>query len=122
MTGSSTVEVRLRVPSNHLMVELLGERDALLRQVETSFPLAKIVARGNEISLTGPEREADAARTVLDEMLILVQEGQPLDAERVDRVISLVRKDVPSPSGIFTESIKVGRGRHVRPKTFGQKR
>ena len=104
------------------MVELLGERDALLRQVETSFPLAKIVARGNEISLTGPEREADAARTVLDEMLILVQEGQPLDAERVDRVISLVRKDVPSPSGIFTESIKVGRGRHVRPKTFGQKR
>jgi phosphate starvation-inducible PhoH-like protein len=55
-------------------------------------------------------------------MLILLQEGQPLDAERVDRVISLVRKDVPSPSGIFTESIKVGRGRHVRPKTFGQKR
>ena len=104
------------------MVELLGERDALLRQVEVSFPLAKIVARGNEISLTGPEREADAARTVLDEMLILVQEGQPLDAERVDRVISLVRKDVPSPSGIFTESIKVGRGRHVRAKTFGQKR
>ena len=104
------------------MVELLGERDARLRQVETSFPLAKIVARGNEISVTGPERETDAARTVLDEMLILVQEGQQLDAERVDQVISLVRKDVPSPSGIFTESIKVGRGRHVRPKTLGQKR
>jgi phosphate starvation-inducible PhoH-like protein len=104
------------------MVELLGERDARLRQVETSFPLARIVARGNEISVTGPERETDAARTVLDEMLILVQEGQQLDAERVDQVISLVRKDVPSPSGIFTESIKVGRGRHVRPKTLGQKR
>jgi phosphate starvation-inducible PhoH-like protein len=104
------------------MVELLGERDARLKQVETSFPLAKIVARGNEISVTGPERETDAARTVLDEMLILVQEGQQLDAERVDQVISLVRKDVPSPSGIFTESIKVGRGRHVRPKTLGQKR
>ena len=104
------------------MVELLGERDARLRQVETSFPLARIVARGNEISVTGPERETDAARTVLDEMLILVQEGEQLDAERVDQVISLVRKDVPSPSGIFTESIKVGRGRHVRPKTLGQKR
>lgn len=104
------------------MVELLGERDARLRQVETSFPLARIVARGNEISVTGPEREIDAARTVLDEMLILVQEGQQLDAERVDQVISLVRKDVPSPSGIFTDSIKVGRGRHVRPKTLGQKR
>ena len=121
MTGTSTVEARLRVPSNHLMLELLGERDAHLRQVEKSFPLARIVARGNEIILTGPEREIDGARTALDEMLILVQEGQQLDGDRVDRVIALVRKDVPSPSGVFTESIEVGRGRHVRPKTLGQK-
>jgi len=103
------------------MLELLGERDAHLRQVEKSFPLARIVARGNEIILTGPEREIDGARTALDEMLILVQEGQQLDGDRVDRVIALVRKDVPSPSGVFTESIEVGRGRHVRPKTLGQK-
>ncbi len=59
---------------------------------------------------------------MLEEMLIIVQEGQQLDADRVSRVIELVRKDVPSPSGVFTESIAVGRGRHVRPKTFGQKR
>ena len=58
----------------------------------------------------------------MEELLILVQEGQQLDADRVDRVIDLVRRDVPSPSGVFTESIAVGRGRHVRPKTFGQKR
>ena len=122
MTSTAATDVQIRVPSNHLMVELLGERDEHLRGVEAGFPLARIVARGNEITISGPERDAEAARTVLEEMLIIVQEGQPLDADRVSRVIELVRQDVPSPSGVFTESITVGRGRHVRPKTFGQKR
>jgi phosphate starvation-inducible PhoH-like protein len=122
VTNPSATEIRLRVPSNHLMIELLGQRDAFLRQVEEAFPTARIVARGNEIDISGPDRETGAARTVMEELLILVQEGQQLDADRVDRVIDLVRRDVPSPSGVFTESIAVGRGRHVRPKTFGQKR
>jgi phosphate starvation-inducible PhoH-like protein len=104
------------------MIELLGQRDAFLRQVENAFPTARIVARGNEIDISGPDRATDAARTVLEELLILVQEGQQLDADQVERVIALVQRDVPSPSGVFTESIAVGRGRHVRPKTFGQKR
>ena len=120
MTSNTTTDVRVRVPSNHLMVELLGERDAHLKLVEEAFPLARIVARGNEINITGPEHESEAAGTVLEELLIVVQEGQQLDDDRVTRVIDLVRRDVPSPSGVFTESIAVGRGRHVRPKTFGQ--
>ncbi len=103
------------------MVELLGEHDAHLREVEAGFPLARIVVRGNEITISGPERDAAAVRTVIEELLIVVQEGQQLDAESVGRVIALVRKDVPSPSGIFTDSIAVGRGRYVRPKTLGQK-
>jgi phosphate starvation-inducible PhoH-like protein len=103
------------------MVDLLGERDSFLRQVEGAFPLARIVARGNELLLSGPEAETSLVRTVFDELLILIQEGEPLDTDRVARVIDLVRKDVPSPSGIFTEAIRVGRGRQVRPKTLGQK-
>ncbi len=119
---TSSTDLRVRVPSNHLMAELLGERDAHLKRVEDAFPLARIVARGNEITVSGPERETEAVETVLGELLIVVQEGQQLDDDRVSRVIDLVRRDVPSPSGVFTESIAVGRGRHVRPKTFGQKR
>ena len=121
MTNPSVTEVRLLIPSNHLMIELLGERDMYLRQVEDAFPTAQIVARGNEIMIDGPERDSDLAKTVVEELLILVQEGQALDEERVVRVIDMVRKDVPSPSGIFKDSIIVGRGRHVRPKTLGQK-
>lgn len=104
------------------MVELLGTRDVHLRRVESAFPRARLVARGTEIDITGDEREIVLAHTVLDELLVLVQEGQSLDADQVDRVIDMVRADVPKPSGVFTDSIAVGRGKIVRPKTLGQKR
>jgi len=122
VTIPSSTQIPLRVSSSHLMLDLLGERDAHLRQVEEAFGDVRILARGNEISISGPDAGAEMVRTVFDELLILIQEGQPLDGDRVRRVIELVKQDVPSPSGIFTASIKVGRGRLVRPKTMGQKR
>jgi phosphate starvation-inducible protein PhoH and related proteins len=105
------------------MVDLLGERDCYLKQVDTAFPEARIVARGNEIVIdnAGSEEMLDMVRTVFDELLILIQEGEALDEDRVSRVIEMVKEDVPSPSGVFTDSINVGRGKHVRPKTHGQK-
>ncbi len=114
--------VRLRVPSNHLMLELVGEQDAHLRALEGAYPDVKIVARGNEISFTGETARAEEVRTVAEELLILVQEGQRLDADRVARVIDMVREEVPSPSGVLTEGVPVGRGKIVRPKTVGQHR
>ncbi len=122
MTYPPDTEARVRVPSNHLMVELLGPRDVHLRRVEDAFTAARLVARGNEIDITGDEREIALAHTVLEELLVLVQEGQSLDSDRVDRVIDMVKSDVPKPSGVFTDSISVGRGKVVRPKTLGQKR
>jgi phosphate starvation-inducible PhoH-like protein len=121
LTVPSDTDVRVRVPSNHLMVELLGNRDVHLRRVEDAFKGARLVARGNEIDVSGDEREVGMARIVLDELLVLLQEGQSLDADRVERVIEMVKADVPKPSGVFTDSISVGRGKIVRAKTLGQK-
>lgn len=121
MTYPPDTDSRVRVPSNHLMIELLGNRDAHLKRVEKAFPRARLVARGNEIDLVGDEAEVAMAHTVIEELLVLVQEGQSIDADRVDRVISMVRSDVPKPSGVFTDSISVGRGKIVRAKTLGQK-
>jgi len=121
VSNPAATEIRVRVSSNLLMAELLGHNDAFLRRVEAAFPAALIVARGNEILIDGPDDATGLARTVVDELLILVQEGHRLDEDRVDRVIDMVKQDVPSPAGVFTESITVGRGKHVRPKTLGQR-
>jgi phosphate starvation-inducible PhoH-like protein len=102
------------------MFDLLGESDRHLRQVESHFPEVRFVARGDEIALKGEEGTVEAALTALGELLILVQEGQPLDSGKVDEVVKMVRDDVPSPSGVLKDGIPVGRGRMVRPKTHGQ--
>ncbi|MEX1124972.1 MAG: PhoH family protein [Acidimicrobiia bacterium] len=104
------------------MLDLLGDSDRHLRQVEDHFPEVRFVARGDEIILKGDELAVEKARTVLTELLILVQEGHPLDSGRVDEVVKMVRDEVPSPSGILSDGIPVGRGRMVRPKTHGQQK
>jgi phosphate starvation-inducible protein PhoH and related proteins len=116
------VQERLRVSSNHLMLDLLGQGDIHLKAVETSFPQVVMVARGNEVSLTGPAAEVAEARRVLDELLLLVQEGQALDTQRVEQIVQMVRAAVPSPAGILSDGLTVGRGKLVRPKTHGQHR
>ena len=122
MTHAPLTELELRVPGDHLMLALLGERDGFLRVVEEAFPGARIVARGDELRISGVEAEARLAKTVFEELLVLVREGQGLDAERVRRVIHLVNADVDSPSDVFTDSVTVPRGKVIRPKTVNQKR
>ena len=115
-------DTRLRVPSHHLMLDLIGEADRHLRQVESLFPEVRFVARGDEIAITGEDNPVELAKTVLDELLILVQEGHALDEGRIAEVVKMVRDDIPSPSGILTDGIPVGRGRMIRPKTHGQQK
>ena len=104
------------------MLDLIGESDRHLRMVESLLPEVRFVARGDLIVLTGEEAAVEKAMTVLDELLILVQEGHTLDEVRVTEVMKMVRDEIPSPSGILSDGIPVGRGRMVRPKTHGQQR
>ncbi len=122
MTQTPLVDIELRVPGDHLMLALLGERDGYLKAVEAAFPEARIVARGDELKISGVEADAKSVNTVFEELLVLVRQGQDLDMERVREVIHLVRTHVESPSGVFTDGIAVGRGKVIRPKTLNQKR
>ena len=66
------IEAHVRVPSHHLLLDLLGDSDRHLRQVEDHFPEVRFVARGDELALKGEEIAVEKARTVLGELLILV--------------------------------------------------
>ena len=116
----ATPTVTVVVPGTHLMAELLGTRDELLRRVEESFADVKVVVRGNEISCTGPR--AHQVGRLFEEMVLLLQQGERLDQSVMDRSIVMVRSE-QRPSSILTDDILKGaRGRMVRPKTAGQKR
>lgn len=122
MTQPALTEVTLRVPGDHHMLALLGERDGFLRIVEEAYPEATIVARGNELRISGEDRSVTLAKTTLEELLVLVREGQTLDTDRVRRLVELVKSDVAAPSDVFTDGVPVGRGKVVRAKTLNQKR
>ncbi|MFM7060800.1 MAG: PhoH family protein [Actinomycetes bacterium] len=101
------------------MVDLLGQRDELLRLVETSFPVA-IHVRGNEITVEGPSAEAERVARLFEELVVLLEQGHDLDRESVGRTVQMV-KDDQRPTAVLTTEVVKGR-RTVRPKTAGQKR
>ena len=115
----STTQVKVLVPDNRLMVALLGHRDELLKLVEAAFADADILVRGNEITISGSD--ADRVGRLFDELVLLLSNGQRLDAADVGRTIDMVKAD-ESPSAVMAaEVLRSSRGRTVRPKTSGQR-
>jgi phosphate starvation-inducible PhoH-like protein len=116
----ATTQVKISVPGNHLMADLLGQRDELLRVVESAFSGVEIHVRGNEIAITGDE--ADRVGHLFEELVLLLERGQRLEPASVVRTIDMVRAD-ERPSEVLTaEVLRSARGRTVRPKSAGQKR
>ncbi len=109
------------VPNSQPMVSLLGTRDEFLRLVENAFPSADILARGNEITVSGTPEDVGIIDTLIGDMLAMLRTGQALSAESVERSISLMRSGT-RPSDVLTGNILSNRGRTIRAKTLNQKR
>ena len=109
------------VPNSQPMVALLGTRDEYLRLVEHAFPACDILARGNEITVSGSPEDVGIVDTLIGEMLAVMRTGQALTTESVERSISLMRSG-SRPSEVLTANILSNRGRTIRAKTLNQKR
>jgi phosphate starvation-inducible PhoH-like protein len=107
------------VPSNDLMIELLGPRDELLRQVQAAFDV-QILVRGNEITISGADEEVGRAAKLFEEMVLVLESGNRIDSEGIGRSIQMLRAD-QRPSEVLNTEVVRGR-KTVRPKTAGQKR
>src|SRR5947207_12763590 len=69
--AQSTTEVKILVPGRHDMVSLLGQRDELLKLIESSFSTS-IFVRGNEITIAGEKAEAERVAYLFEELLALL--------------------------------------------------
>ena len=118
MTLSNT-HIKVLVPGNHLMLDLLGERDELLRLIEGAFNVS-ILVRGNEINVTGDEDEAGRVALLFEELVLLLERGHQLDPESLGRTVQMLKAD-QKPTEVFSTEVVKGR-RTVRPKTAGQMR
>jgi phosphate starvation-inducible PhoH-like protein len=120
---AETVKTKIVVPGAHSMVSLLGRRDELLAIIEKAFK-SDIMVRGNEITVTGDAEDAALAVRVFEELIELLDKGDELTGEDVERSVSMLRRrpDTAHPAQVLSLSILSTRGRTIRPKTENQKR
>jgi phosphate starvation-inducible PhoH-like protein len=111
------------VPPEVPMVALLGPADELLRTIERAFPRLDVHVRGNEWTVAGPSGEAAVLERLVDELLAVIDAGQPLSRDAVDRSIAMLRQQTTErPADVLTLNILSNRGKKIRPKTLNQKR
>jgi phosphate starvation-inducible PhoH-like protein len=119
---AETVTTKIVVPGAHAMVNLLGQRDELLSIIERAFR-SDIMVRGNEITVTGEADEVGIAVRVFEELVELLDNGDVLTGETVERSVSMLRRrENAHPAQVLSLSILSSRGRTIRPKTENQKR
>ncbi|TAM70092.1 MAG: PhoH family protein [Microbacteriaceae bacterium] len=104
------------------MVRLLGPQDRLLRTIETQYPDVRVHVRGNEINLTGNAAQVEAARHLVEELLVMVRNGQELSPIEVRSSARIIDSGATmSPADVLSQAILTARGKSIRPKTLGQK-
>ena len=112
------------VPGNHSMVSLLGTRDELLKLIEAAFE-STVFVRGNEITITGEQTDAERVARLFEELITLLEQGDAITADTVGRSIDIIRGDEDGsarPSQVFGDAVLTARGRSIKPKTLGQKK
>ena len=119
--AKATTQVKILVPGGQPMVALLGLRDEFLKLVEAAFE-SRIVVRGNEITITGSEGEAEKVGMLFEELLALLERGHVLTAPTITQTIDLVKGDDVRPTEVLGDRVLTSRGRSIGPKTLGQKK
>jgi len=119
---ANPTSTRIVVPGAHSMVSLLGSSDELLRLVERAFT-CDIHVRGNEITISGEQAEVDLAAKLFEELLTLLERGDVLTADSVQRSLAMLRQQTAErPAAVLWLNILSRRGRTIRPQTLNQQR
>jgi phosphate starvation-inducible protein PhoH and related proteins len=116
-----STQIRLVVPPELEMTRLLGQGDALLRLIEDNFE-SDIAVRGNQITISGQPDESETVSSLFGEMIKLIERGEHLSPDTVERSIELVKHSEIAPTALHGDVILTHKGRAIRPKTAGQKR
>ena len=103
------------------MVRLLGPQDRLLSTIEKQYPLVEVLVRGNQVTLSGDPVQVQAAKALVDELVLMVREGVDLGPTEVTSSARILDARQGSPAELLSQSILTSRGKSIRPKTLGQK-
>ena len=99
---------------------VLGSADDNLRVLNNRLD-ADLFARGNVVTVTGPDYEVARAAKILDELEGIARRGHAVSTDTVKHTMDMVAVEAPqSVSAALAADIVKRRGKAVRPKTVGQ--
>lgn len=107
-------EVLLEFPDNRLLIDLCGEYDRHLAEIEKKLSV-QIVRRGNQLSVMGDPDMREQARIVLTALYDRLETGRSVEVADVDREL---RMDTTSEDEAATgDQLEMFRGGKVEIKT-----
>jgi phosphate starvation-inducible PhoH-like protein len=117
------------VKTEHLNIDNAEQFIGLFGIREENIPLFKdelgvdILARGDEVTLTGEPEKVDLARLTLEKLREIIMRGETVDRTRIRYAIELAGEGKADRIGeIMRDVIAITyRGRQVKCKTLGQK-
>ena len=99
---------------------VLGSADDNLRVLNNRLD-ADLFARGNVVTITGPDYEVARAAKILDELEAIARRGHAVSTDTVKHTMDMVAVEAPqSVSAALAADIVKRRGKAIRPKTVGQ--
>jgi phosphate starvation-inducible protein PhoH and related proteins len=113
------VQETLSVP-NEVAAELAGIGDGVLASLRERLRCT-IHLRGNRLTIEGDDEHVDQARTVIDEIVELVEGGHDIGPSTVDAVLGVLDKG-EDVRDVFEDVVWRHRGKKIAPKTVNQKR
>jgi phosphate starvation-inducible PhoH-like protein len=113
------VQDTLSVP-NEVAVELAGIGDGVLKSLRDRLRCT-IHLRGNQLTIEGDDEHVGQARTVIDEIVELVEGGHEIGPSTVDAVLGVLDKGADVRE-VFEDVVWRHRGKKIAPKTVNQKR
>ncbi len=126
MTTGTLTEARLEFPDNRLLIELCGEFDRNLTDIETRLGV-QILRRGNVLAVHGAAAAQEEAKEVLNALYARLEAGRSVGQGDIDREFRMAPEPAAPKGGAQLEMFAGGkveiktRRKLVEPRTDAQK-
>lgn len=88
LTDAAPQEVLIEFPDNRLLIDLCGEHDRNLVDIEAKLGV-QIVRRGNQLSILGDTDSQQQASDVLTSLYARLEGGRDVDSGDIDREVRM---------------------------------
>jgi phosphate starvation-inducible PhoH-like protein len=118
-SGATVAPLHLRFDDNRLLPMLFGSQDRHLARIEQQLGVS-LMSRGNQLIITGPPDQAEAARVALNALYQRLKRGLAVEPAEVDAAL---RQSEAGEQSLFAQSegvaVRAPR-RQITPRSPGQ--